>query len=355
MAPNTTTDNPALQAQVGAAPVTQAQLQALLEQFNNRITQLEAENGQLQQEINEASLRAGTKAKAKMELPDKYGGEKELLDGFLTEMQSYLQYYPEKFPDEDSKVKLAASRLKDKALRWFASTLKDRLKNDREDQDNFTQRVFRRYENFEEEISKVFGDQDKKLHAQERLARLKQTKSAAAYTTLFRQDSLRAEINDEGLMQMFYEGLKDEVKDELYKVDRPDELDEYIAMAIRIDDRLYSCKQQRRGKGSGSIMSGQYQANTKKQRRARTTAYGTHAGPMDVSANQRQPQKKFDKSKVTCFNCGKKGHYKRDCKSAKTWSPAPGKETAAVRTAEFEVAAAPNSDKRTKKSPWIEG
>ena len=40
-------------------------------------------------------------------------------------------------------------------------------------------------------------------------------------------------------MQTFYEGLKEEVKDELYKVDRPDSLNEYIAIAIRIDDRQY--------------------------------------------------------------------------------------------------------------------
>ena len=38
-------------------------------------------------------------------------------------------------------------------------------------------------------------------------------------------------------MQLFYDGLKDEVKDVLYEKDRPDTLDEYIAIAIRIDDR----------------------------------------------------------------------------------------------------------------------
>jgi hypothetical protein len=51
----------------------------------------------------------------------------------------------------------------------------------------------------------VFGDHDEKLHAQERLARLKQTKSASLYAMQFRQNSLRAEINDEGLMQLFYD------------------------------------------------------------------------------------------------------------------------------------------------------
>jgi hypothetical protein len=46
---------------------------------------------------------------------------------------------------------------------------------------------------------------------------------------------------------LFYNGLKEEVKDELYKVDRPNSLDEYIAKAIWINERLYTCKQQRKG------------------------------------------------------------------------------------------------------------
>ena len=49
-------------------------------------------------------------------------------------------------------------------------------------------------------------------------------------------------------MQAFYEGLKEEVKDELYKVDRPDSLDDYIAIVIKIDDRQYTRKQQRKGR-----------------------------------------------------------------------------------------------------------
>jgi hypothetical protein len=39
---------------------------------------------------------------------------------------------------------------------------------------------------------------------------------AATYATLFRQDLLRAEIDEEGLIYLFYDGFKEEVKDELY-------------------------------------------------------------------------------------------------------------------------------------------
>ena len=64
-----------------------------------------------------------------------------------------------------------------------------------------------------------------------------------AYAALFRQDSIRAEINEEGLKKMFYDSLKEDVKDELYQKDQPDTLDEYIAIAIRIDERQYARRQ----------------------------------------------------------------------------------------------------------------
>jgi hypothetical protein len=96
--------------------------------------------------------------------------------------------------------------------------------------------VFKQYTAFAAELQKVFSDIDEKLYAQARLARLKQTKSASAYATIFRQDAIRAEINNKGLMQLLYDSLKESVKDELYKVDRPDTLDEYIAIAICIND-----------------------------------------------------------------------------------------------------------------------
>jgi len=40
-------------------------------------------------------------------------------------------------------------------------------------------------------------------------------------------------------MAAFYQGLKDEVKDELAKQDRPDEFPNYVAIVVRIDNRLY--------------------------------------------------------------------------------------------------------------------
>ena len=48
-------------------------------------------------------------------------------------------------------------------------------------------------------------------------------------------------------MSRFYEGLKDDVKDDLYKEDRPDNLVEYIQCVIKIDDRNYIHRMEKRG------------------------------------------------------------------------------------------------------------
>ncbi|KAL2016054.1 hypothetical protein VTK56DRAFT_4320 [Thermocarpiscus australiensis] len=59
-----------------------SQMQQATEQLHAKITQLENENGVLQQVINAISDKP--KRKAKMEPPEKYRGDKDKLTGFIT-------------------------------------------------------------------------------------------------------------------------------------------------------------------------------------------------------------------------------------------------------------------------------
>ncbi|KAK4232768.1 hypothetical protein C8A03DRAFT_39600 [Achaetomium macrosporum] len=122
MAPQTPTTGSGQQAQ--DTGTTMQQMQDALEQLNTKIAALEAENAHMQGLVNEAYAKLEKpRDKAKLEAPAKYDGGREGLTGFLTQMRVYLQYYPEKLPDESSKVVFASSRLEGKALRWFEPSL----------------------------------------------------------------------------------------------------------------------------------------------------------------------------------------------------------------------------------------
>ena len=178
-------------------------------------------------------------SKIKLELPTKYTRKKEELIGFLIALYSYFYLYSAQFYIVASYILFATLRLDGNTLRQFKPTWRDFLLKLVDKRDEFITVIFELYKRFKEELWKVFRDTDEKRYTQEHLASLYQTKSASIYAIQFCQDLLQTRINDEGLIQLFYEGLKEEVKDKLYYLDCLAILDEYIEIAIQIDNRLY--------------------------------------------------------------------------------------------------------------------
>ena len=62
---------------------------------------------------------------------------------------------------------------------------------------------------------------DEKRAAGERLMTLRQSKSVDAYASEFRQMAARTKWNDAALTAWFYQGLKDGIKDDMARTDRP--------------------------------------------------------------------------------------------------------------------------------------
>lgn len=279
------------------------------------------------------------------------GTRPEELPGFLMQLRTRFKLQRKDFGTEAAKVLFAGACLRGKALEWFENTQDDYLKKVRNERQPETTHVFNAFANFEEEIAKVFGIYDKRAKAETALNSLKQLKSAVDYASRFRQLAFRVHWGPDALKRRFYDGLKEDVKDELIKTDRDKRtLDEYMGDAIAIDNRQFERRQERQGK-QGFTRDYQSQGgkthkpNDKKKRQHQSTAYGTHTGPMDTSAVQKgQGSVKRDKANVVCFNCNKKGHFKRDCRAPKqgNWKPVPKNETATINEhlEVFQVAAA---------------
>lgn len=79
----------------------------------------------------------------------------------MIQLKIYFRYHPSRFPDEESKVVYAASRLKDKALTWFEPILGNYFDNKHEKREEVTKICFKTYKGFEEKIKEVFGEYDK--------------------------------------------------------------------------------------------------------------------------------------------------------------------------------------------------
>jgi hypothetical protein len=98
-------------------------------------------------------------------------------------------------------------------------------------------------------------------------------------------------------------------------------------MAVGIVNRLHKRLQQKQ-QNPRSLPKLQNRFNDRKiwQKLPKSTAYGTHAGHMNVDAAQKTGQ-----NEITYYDCGQKGRVKKNCKPPyKSRKPAPRNESAAA-------------------------
>lgn len=103
------------------------------------------------------------------------------------------------------------------------------------------------YDAFRAAVITVFGDIDRRGNAEDRLGRIKQTGSVAGYISNFNEQAAQVEWNESSLVARFRAGLKDEILDSIATAEtQPRGLQEWMAMASRIDERLWVRHQTRR-------------------------------------------------------------------------------------------------------------
>ena len=143
------------------------------------------------------------------------------------------------------------------------------------------------------------------------------------YLADFQRYAAEVAWNNAAKRTAFNEGLSTEIKDALVTMDTPDDLDPYIIILNRLDNKIRARAAER--KGSSSTWRQSTTTTTTTSRPApppapapTTTATGTQAGPMDLSAGRRnrrltQAEREDRMRRGQCFYCGGANHMARQC------------------------------------------
>ena len=103
------------------------------------------------------------------------------------------------------------------------------------------------YDAFRDAVIVVYGELDRKSTTKDCLGRIRHIGSMASYISTFNEHAAQVEWNEASLVARFRAGLKDEILDSIAMAEaQSQKLHEWMAMASRIDERLWSRHQGRR-------------------------------------------------------------------------------------------------------------
>jgi hypothetical protein len=288
---------------------------------------------QLQEHI--ANLEAKqSRHSVKLPKPEFFDGARSKLRGFLTQIEMQLRMNPQ-IANEEDKVVFVSTYLRGQAFEWFELFIREyQEKADKDQWSDTTQEIFASYTAFKKKLEQTFGDIDAIRSAERRLRRLKQTGSASVYAAEFQQIISHLDWDEDAYIAIFEDGLKDDVKDELVRIERPKTISDMVATAVRIDNRLYERylqrKETRQWRSQGQRSFGQARRHEGRQGRPRRQpreSYSDPYGPQPMeldAARLPAEEEKRRKDNNLCFECGKAGHRARECNNrrnnAKPWA-----------------------------------
>lgn len=257
--------------------------------------------------------------KLRIAFPDTFTGDRKKLKSFIIQVELWMAFNAKYFALEVQQVLWAVALLRGPASDWISSYLADYMSHRATDgrvttsANQGTRDIFVSWAGFLKQLKANFGDLDARRNAVRAIQALRQRGSAVTYTAEFQQHATLTQWGDEAICDQYYMGLKDHVKDEIARADKPDDLKEMIELAQKIDNRYY----ERQLEKKGGTTSRQWTQKKRPQQRS----YWPQ--PMELDATfkpngrPRHPNKEKQVKERLCFNCSKPGHMARDCRQPK--------------------------------------
>ncbi len=214
--------------------VSNRAIQALVTQVSELTTQLQRLQFEPEQRPTASNPpaptipdQAGRVIEPRLPPPAFYSGEPQQCRSFLAKCSLYISLQPSSFPTEESKIAFVITLLSGRAALWGTTVWEQKLL------------CCASFQSFSEEIRKVFDRAASGREAARLLAELRQgDRSVTDFSIEFRTLAAECRWNSEAQWDMFFHGLADYVKDEIYALELPTSLDGLVSLAIRVDARL---------------------------------------------------------------------------------------------------------------------
>jgi len=244
--------------------------------------------------------------------PQHFYGKREELMSFLTQIRLVFELQPSRFNSERQKVLYTVSFLRGTASNWFQPFLAQKPTPDMLDD----------FEDFVDALKKAFGNPNQSASAEREIRNLKQTTSVSTYSSDFQRLAAFLEWNDAAKISQYYWGLKDSIKDEFAKVDRPNNLSELITLAIKIDTRIYERHIEKRYSSFAQNKYTSYSQQNNYEPATNSTQFqATRYEPMEVDSigpkAKRGPlsveERKHRFENKLCMYCARPDHFASKC------------------------------------------
>ncbi len=230
----------------------------------------------------------------RLAFPDKFDGSPVKCKGFLMQCSMFVSQQPMLYPTDDSRIAFVCSLLTGRALEWATAVWRD------------DQSVFPTFTAFIQRFKEVFEHPAGGKEAGEQLISLRQGRgSAADYALSFRTLAAQTGWPDDPLKLHFRRGLSTELQSELACRDEGKSLDQFIDLAIRIDNLLRSRRQPRFSSASLG-----------------NAAPPTDSEPMQIGFTHLSEEERERRMRRNlCLYCGLSGHMRATCPTRPSRNP----------------------------------
>ncbi|TKS65685.1 Retrovirus-related Pol polyprotein [Collichthys lucidus] len=230
--------------------------------------------------------------------PERFDGDPRQMRAFLTSCRVQFALQPRTFASEASKVGYVITHLTGRARLWGAAEF------DRQTP------ACASFDAFAKEMEKVFDGGSPSAEASRDLMRVRQgNRTVADFSIDFRTLAGRSLWNMPALVDAFLHSLSDYLKDELVSRDPPKTLDDAIALAIRIDQRI-QVRRREKGRSTQSSVRTRGEPTTQFPLPSTSQSQSNQPEPMEIGRAALTPgerQRLF--SSNLCLYCGGEACY----------------------------------------------